>query len=667
MIRLLLAMILGFTTSMVFAANQTPGSCQDNSIFNIGAGIYDITGPVAEQRMMGYAMLDQVASGMYSRLWARAFVIESPCNRKRVVFVNADLGQLFQGVKQQVVHQLQQKYGDLYSDANVLITATHQHSGPGGYSTYTLYNLSILGFSRKNFDTIVDGIVEAIDRAQMNMTSATIKIAKGQLTGVSFNRSPQSYVLNPENERASYSSDVDTEMTLLRFDSLDGKPIGMINWFPVHGVSMNNKNHLINGDNKGYAEYLFEKDFNSDYGANAFVAAFAQANAGDVSPNEYGHEGGQGLEGLKAVEKAGRPQYEVARQLYNNAKEIVRGGVDFRHEFVEMDKVNIDPRFTDGQPHTTCPPAIGVSMLAGTADGEGVGKQGVTCDTVSRVLPAFVCEMLTTSCQGAKPIALELGNKKPYPWVPTILPFQEFKIGNVVIAAAPFELTTMSGRRIKATIRQSLPQSENNHVVLSALSNAYVQYITTHEEYQLQRYEGASTVFGPWALAALQQEFARLTNALVQGSAVDAGPTPVDLSGFQINLQTGVVYDSTPSGKQFGDVYQDVNQTYQPGETVTAVFIGAHPKNNYRIQDTFLEIQRLENGQWNTIRRDRDWDTEYRWQRYGFAGSLVTIAWRIPADVFPGQYRIVHHGDWKAFWSRKISPYTGYSSVFTIT
>lgn len=312
------------------------------------------------------------------------------------------------------------------------------------------------------------------------------------------------------------------------------------------------------------------------------------------------------------------------------------------------------------------PPAIGVSMLAGTTDGEGFGKQGITCENVSGTFTGLFCAGMTTNCQGAKPIALELGNKKPYPWVPTQLPFQELKIGNVIVAAAPFELTTMSGRRIKTSIQTALPDNVNYHVVLSALSNAYVQYIATHEEYQLQRYEGASTVFGPWALAALQQTYTHLTKALINDETVDPGEKPIDLLDAQYNLQAGVVFDWTPAGKQFGDLSQDVKPKYLTGQTVEAIFWGGHPKNNFRTQNSFLEIQKLENGAWNTIRLDRDWDTEYHWQRSGIASSLITIAWRIPVNTKPGQYRIVHHGDAKSFWSRKITPYTGYSSVFTI-
>lgn len=270
-------------------------------VFDIGVGIYDITGPAAEEGMMGYAMIDQQTAGISQRLWSRAFVIESPTTHKRVAIVNVDLAMVFQGIKEQVVAKLKEKHATRYDDENVLITATHTHSGPGGFSTYRLYNLTTFGFSQANFNTIVDGIVQSIERAEKNMKRGRIKVATGKLKGVSFNRSPTAYLLNNPNDIARYQRNVDTKMTLLRFDDLSSKPIGTINWFALHGVSMNNKNHLISGDNKGYAEYLFEKDFHSDYGPNAFVAAFAQSNEGDVSPNEYGKEGGHGVEGLLAV------------------------------------------------------------------------------------------------------------------------------------------------------------------------------------------------------------------------------------------------------------------------------------------------------------------------------------------------------------------------------
>lgn len=654
---------LSFSTFPIASQASITSACDNNTQFNIGAGIYDITGPAAEEGMMGYAMVGQQTAGLYQRLWARAFVIESPCNDKRFIFVNVDLGHVFQAVREHVIQKLQAKYGDRYNEQNVLITATHEHSGPGGYSTYRLYDITTFGFSRKNFDTIVDGIVTAIDRAEANLTPATIKLSKGDLKGINYNRSPTAYLQNPQSERDRYQGNTDTEMTLVRFDGLNNQPLGLINWFPIHGTSMNNKNHLINGDNKGYAEYLFERDYLSDYGPASFVAAFAQANAGDVSPNPDGHEGGEGLAGVAAVEKAGGAQYKRAKDLFANANETITGGVDYRQTFIAMDNVAVDPIYTDGNPQTTCTAAIGISMLAGTTDGEGVGRQGVTCDDVSHVIPGFICEKVTTPCQGVKPIALQTGKMSP-PWTPNVLPLQVVRIGNLVIIAAPMELTTMTGRRIREAVEKVLPS--NYHVVISALANAYAGYVATNDEYQIQRYEGASTHFGPWEQAALVQEFVKLTIALLKDQPVEPGLTPPDLLNSQVDLQPGVIVDEHPLGKPFGSTEIDVNAKYHAGDTIQATFWGAHPKNNYHTQDTFLAVQHYENGEWKDIRYDRDWDTEYHWARKGISNSLITVVWRSEKNAKPGKYRLVYYGDAKSL-NGTITPFTGYSSVFELT
>lgn len=81
----------------------------------------------------------------------------------------------------------------------------------------------------------------------------------GDVTNAGINRSPSAYLLNPEEERARYSNNVDTLMTLLKFvDSASGKSIGGFSWFATHGTSMSRNNKLISGDNKGAAARFFE-------------------------------------------------------------------------------------------------------------------------------------------------------------------------------------------------------------------------------------------------------------------------------------------------------------------------------------------------------------------------------------------------------------------------
>ena len=42
-------------------------------------------------------------------------------------------------------------------------------------------------------------------------------------------------------------------------------------------------------------------------------------------------------------------------------------------------------------------------------------------------------------------------------------------------------------------------------IVIAGLTNTYSSYVTTFEEYGVQRYEGASTIFGPHTLDAYIQ------------------------------------------------------------------------------------------------------------------------------------------------------------------
>lgn len=56
------------------------------------------------------------------------------------------------------------------------------------------------------------------------------------------------------------------------------------------------------------------------------------------------------------------------------------------------------------------------------------------------------------------------------------------------------EFTTMAGRRLRDAVKTVLTSDNsgefnNIHVVLAGLTNTYSQYITTFEEYQIQRYE----------------------------------------------------------------------------------------------------------------------------------------------------------------------------------
>lgn len=66
----------------------------------------------------------------------------------------------------------------------------------------------------------------------------------------------------------------------------------------------------------------------------------------------------------------------------------------------------------------------------------------------------------------------------------------------------------MSGRRLRNTVRQAFKDAgkllPGMTFSIAGLSNSYSHYIATFEEYAIQRYAGASTLFGPHTLVSLR-------------------------------------------------------------------------------------------------------------------------------------------------------------------
>uniref|UniRef100_A0A5K3FEN8 Neutral ceramidase n=1 Tax=Mesocestoides corti TaxID=53468 RepID=A0A5K3FEN8_MESCO len=658
--------------------------------FYIGVGKYDITGPVVNVAFMGYANPLQIGQGLHLRLYSRAFVIQSSQNEKPLVFINLDAGMSSQVLKTEVVRMLQAEFGrDLFTHANVMISATHTHSTPGGFFQYLLFDVTTRGFSNTTFNAMTRGILQSVKLAYQSRTEGKILVASGILSNASINRSPLAYLQNPENERKRYSSDVDLTMTLLKFVANDGTELGMINWFPVHCTSMNGSNRLVSSDNKGLASIMFEQWKTGRPANGTFVAAFAQSNEGDVSPNTKGARCidsglecdaltstcngrvqkciafGPGKDMFESTQLIARRQFEKAKELYAMAKTELINSVDFRHQFVDMTSVTVHypPDGHQGNlTGRTCKPALGYSFAAGTTDGPGIAefKQGMLKGTVfwnfiSYLLAKPSKDMI--KCHAPKPILLATGLLNfPLPWHPNIVETQAFQIGQLVIVGLPGEFTTMSGRRIIRATSHVLPNG--TQLVLAGLSNLYTHYVTTFEEYQIQRYEGASTIFGPHTLQAYIEQFTKLAQSLVNKDQLPPGPSPPFLLDKLFGLPSPLLYDSHPPFHRFGSVWTPPNDVYHdPNEVVEASFVSGDPRNNLRTNRTYLVVEkRLPSGQWKAAFSDSDWETKFSWRRViGFLPlwfHVVEVQWSLRSlsgECEPGTYRIRHFGTANVF------------------
>jgi neutral ceramidase len=130
--------------------------------------------------MSGYAKPEQKTAGIHQRQWARVFIIaEKKDPSKRIVYVNMDTWVTSQAVKMTVVDRLK---NSKYRYDNVFISSTHSHSTSGGYDWYFLYNFATMGFNKQNFNAVVNGVINAIMKAESNLSDGgRILINSGQL------------------------------------------------------------------------------------------------------------------------------------------------------------------------------------------------------------------------------------------------------------------------------------------------------------------------------------------------------------------------------------------------------------------------------------------------------------------------------------------------------
>ncbi|KAK7407879.1 hypothetical protein QQX98_009938 [Neonectria punicea] len=681
----------------------------------IGVGKADITGPVVEINFGGYADLDQVGTGLRQRIYSRAFIVadvENPDDR--FVYLVLDTSSGDTAMRYGILDGLEALGGEysVYNQHNVAVTGTHSHAGPGGWFNYLLPQITSLGFSKEVYQAIVDGALLSIKRAHESLEEGYLDVGSAEVKDAAINRSLWSYMHNPAKERAKYSSEIDTTMTLVRFQrASDNKNIGILTWLPVHGTSLLGNNTHVAGDNKGVAAWMFEREMESDdSAADGFVAGFSQSNVGDTTPSVLGafcddgsgdactYENstcadglsqschGRGPEfrkldlGVSSCYEIGRRQYAGAKKAYDSSTTPVTGSsVKSFHFYHDMSFWEF--QLPDGSAAKTCPAALGYSFAAGTSDWPGFFDftQGDSDDPDANPLWAAVSGLLKTpsaaqkACHGAKPILLDVGEmSEPYAWSPNIIDIQVLRVGQLVIIVSPSEATTMSGRRWKSAVAEEANGflDEEPIVVLGGPANTYAHYVTTPEEYEVQRYEGASTMFGPHELDAYINLTVTNLGYLAPGSTElpDQGTAPPDNRDDSLSFITGVAYDTAPIGRSFGQVLTQPASAPRLGDVVTVTFQGANPRNNLRLEGTFAAVEQKIDGAWTRVRDDADWFLVYSWRRTNWVlgHSEVDVSWETSGNAEEGTYRVRYYGDSKSVLG-SVSAFTGTSREFELS
>ncbi|MCB9627407.1 MAG: neutral/alkaline non-lysosomal ceramidase N-terminal domain-containing protein [Sandaracinaceae bacterium] len=525
--------------------------------YRAGFGRTEITAYEHGMAMLGWEHPEHRVRGVATPLFARALFVEDAEHGGRMVLVVAELGYLTCAIRLGVLAALTERAKNEpalrgLGPHNVALSATHTHSGPSGLSQFPMYNTTNRGFSPPVFDAVVTGIVSAIAQAVERAEPATLRYAAARIpyhVPVAFNRSVRAFNDNHDTRpvpAARPELATARESKTLRVDDAAGRGLGLVNWFGLHGTSLHTHLDELHSDNKGIAAVAVEqRAASAPEQRDDFVAIFAQGAAGDVSPNRRWHRRrgeaiGEHDDDHASAELNGALQAEYAWQAFERAARTtpLGGAVGGRTLHLDMADAPVAARFVGERPHPPAPGAqvrtrgarLGLSMSLGTLEGPGP-LHGL------RPLFAAIATLRRRAAKDDPQVPLmEVGHGVrgralglvPYtrlarlgrfdysmaymsaayaggvlgddPWAPRFLPLQLLSIAGLPVALLPGEPTTTAGRRVRALLRERLPHAVD--AVVAGHSNGYGGYITTREEYAHQRYEGASTLFGPHTLGA---------------------------------------------------------------------------------------------------------------------------------------------------------------------
>lgn len=522
--------------------------------------------------MFGYGQWSHRAYEQRTALFARSFSIVD--QQHRLIICCLDLGCITHAIRSQTVARLTQILDSQFDENKLVLMATHTHSGPGGCGYEALYNMPTPGFVPEHLTAIVDAIVLSIQNAIASEQDTEIFLGTQHFpeqTPVAWNRSIKAYNRNPEVQprtEAETHLALNREMQLIGFYR-EQKLQSFISLFGVHATCLGNKLKAYDGDNKGYAA-VFSEQALIEQGIQNPVTIFAQATAGDVSPHFHGKDQLKirnkikGEQEYQYAQQNGRYQSELALTALqsNIPKNLhkVEGKIDAVLSYVDLSNIEIPDEFAAGQKHAkTSQPCHGTAFFAGTpVDGLGAPKilikgmqfladQFRRQKTKHSKAADFADYQQLYASQGPKQILLEAGAKKILgqpigfppsmldpliaemnrqvkagaiqhsPLVPSVVPLQIIRLGQLALICCPGEFTTIAGQRVVDTVKQTLAtQASIERVWLASYCNDYMGYVTTYEEYQQQAYEGGHTLFGQWTLAACQSKFKLLAEQLLR-------------------------------------------------------------------------------------------------------------------------------------------------------
>ncbi len=408
-------------------------------------------------------------------LAARAMVIvpEELEGAAPVAFLSLDLVTLERALADEVVKRLA-PLGFL--PETVTVSATHTHSGPGGYSKQPLS--ALVGtdhFDPVVFERIVMAAVSAVTAAHGSVKPGRLVYTEGR------DRDPYSgEPVVARNRRAADPNEIDDRIRLLRgdldkrniLDPHDLSPVGVLVNYAVHPILNRRRSTALSQDLAGDIRGAFVRNDAAD------EVLFVNSAAADISPRH-------------AIAR----RTDRGRALARGLRQAVREAPELAASRVRVRAARVTREF--GTPHAVFGVGDREAMIEAAEGGMfsgGIG--GFFADLVALPVNAVIWSSGITEARvafrfsgSAAAIAnLELAvTENEHAFGAIVIQFESGAPRRVPILWAPAEATQALGKHWRATIADGF---------LFGYTNGVMGYVTTDAEYGIESYEARTTLYG---------------------------------------------------------------------------------------------------------------------------------------------------------------------------
>jgi hypothetical protein len=435
-----------------------------------GASHSDITPPNGTP-LEGYIERRGFSEGAHDKLFAKSLVLEDSYGSK-IAIVSCDLIGVGKWIVDHAREGIQLRTG--IKGSNVMITATHTHSGPRGViDFFTGEDVFSEGlFDRKLSEEVNKCIVEAVADANEALQDATIGLGTRNVVGLCSNR-------------RSPVGPFDPELSVLEVDSSDSKQLVACAFnYACHPTVLGPSNLRFSADFPAYASDTVEAALRKKLGVNKREVLFLNGASGNVSTRFTRREAS-----FQEAERIGRSfGIGILGAMQNMKKTISEIVISTASEKIKLPQRKLPSLDFVKADLSHSEEMLKMLKTSGASDGQ-----------------IRVVESMT---EGAKALLAAYDYAEKFENREFDVEVQVFKLGEIAMfCAVPAELFVELGLQIKSKLKTLNP-------LIVGYANGYVGYVLTEEAYKEGGYESLSTFFEPDAGIRIIDTIERLASSL---------------------------------------------------------------------------------------------------------------------------------------------------------